>query len=80
MTVREFMKQENSRTFIDIRSPVYDETGSLIRYESIQESPIEWPNINGIDAAILDRKIQGWSLVSSDSGVPTIRFDTVKGE
>lgn len=80
MTVREFMKIEKSRTFIDIRSPVYDENGSLIRYESIQGSPVEWPNIKGIDAAILDRKIQGWSLESCDSGVPFIYFDTVKGE
>ena len=80
MTVREFMKVEKNRTFIDIRSPVYDETGSLIRYESIQESPIEWPNINGIDAAILDRKIQGWYLESHISGALIIRFDTVKGE
>lgn len=80
MTVREFMKCANSKTFIDIRSPVYDETGSLIRYESIQGSPVEWPNIKGIDAAILDRKIQGWSLVPRAYNVPIIRFDTVKGE
>lgn len=80
MTVREFMKVEKSRTFIDIRSPVYDENGSLIRYESIQGSPVEWPNINGIDVTTLDRKIQGWSLESSVSGVQIIRFDTVKGE
>ena len=80
MTVREFMELEKSRTFIDIRSPVYDETGSLIRYESIQKDPVEWPNIKGIDVAILDRKIQGWSLESRVSGVPIIRFDTVKGE
>lgn len=80
MTVREFMKLEKARTFIDIRSPVYDETGSLIRYESIQGSPVEWPNINGIDDAILDRKIQGWSLVPRAYNVPIICFDTVKGE
>lgn len=80
MTVREFMKMANRGTFIDIRSPVYDENGSLIRYESIQKDPVEWPNIKGIDAAILDRKIQGWSLESRVSGVPIIRFDTVKGE
>ena len=30
MTVLEIMDLEKSRTFIDIRSPVYDETGSLI--------------------------------------------------
>lgn len=30
MTVREFMKWANRGTFIDIRSPVYDETGLLI--------------------------------------------------
>ena len=80
MTVREFMKLEKDRTSIDIRSPVYDENGSLIRYESIQGSLVEWPNINGIDAAILDRKIQGWSLVPRAYNVPIIRFDTVKGE
>ena len=80
MTVREFMELEKSRTFIDIRSPVYDENGSLIRYESIQGSPVEWPNINDIDAAILDRKIQGWSLVPRAYNVPIICFDTVKGE
>lgn len=80
MTVREFMKLEKARTFIDIRSPVYDETGSLIRYESIQGSPVEWPNINGIDDAILDRKIQCWSLVPRAYNVPIICFDTVKGE
>ena len=80
MTVREFMKVEKARTFIDIRSPVYDENGSLIQYESIQESPVEWPNINDIDAAILDRKIQGWYLVDTWYNAPIIRFDTVKGE
>ena len=80
MTVREFMELEKSRTFIDIRSPVYDENGSLIRYESIQGSPVEWPNINDIDAAILDRKIQGWSLVPRAYNVPISCFDTVKGE
>lgn len=80
MTVREFMKMANRGTFIDIRSPVYDETGSLIRYESIQKDPVEWPNIKGIDVAALDRKIQGWSLESRVSGVPIICFDTVKGE
>lgn len=80
MTVREFMKWANRRTFIDIRSPVYDETGSLIRYESIQEDPVEWPNIKGIDVATLDRKIQGWSLVPRAYNVPVICFDTVKGE
>ena len=80
MTVREFMKSEKSRAFIDIRSPVYDENGSLIQYESIQGSLVEWPNINGIYAAILDRKIQGWTLESCISGVPVILFDTVKGE
>ena len=41
MTVHKFMKIEKSRTFIDIRSPVYDENGSLIRYESIQGSPVD---------------------------------------
>lgn len=80
MTIREFMKMANRGTFIDIRSPVYDETGSLIRYESIKKDPVEWPNIKGIDLAILDRKIQGWSLESRISGVPVIHFDTVKGE
>ena len=80
MTVREFMKVEKARTFIDIRSPVYDENGSLIRYESIKGSPVEWPNIKGIDAEILDRKIQGWSLVPRAYNVQIIRFDTVKGE
>ena len=80
MTVREFMKCANLGTFIDIRSPVYDETGSLIRYESIQKYPVEWPNIKGIDVTTLDRKIQGWSLESRISGVPVILFDTVKGE
>lgn len=80
MTVREFMELEKDRTSIDIRSPVYDKTGSLIQYESIKGSPFEWPNINGIDTAILDRKIQGWSLVPRAYNVPTIRFDTVKGE
>ena len=81
MTVREFMEPEKSRPFIDIRYPVYDENGSLIRYESIQGSPVEWPNIKGIDVAILDRKIHGWSLEESHiSGVPIIIFDTVKGE
>ena len=80
MTVREFMKMANSEIFIDIRSPVYDETGSLIRYESIQEDPIEWPNIKGINGPTLDRKIQGLSLESCVSGVPIICFDTVKGE
>lgn len=80
MTVREFMKLANRETFIDIRSPVYDETGSLIRYESIKEDPVEWPNIKGIDLATLDRKIQGWSLVLRTYNVPVICFDTVKGE
>ena len=80
MTVREFMKLAKAGTFIDIRSPVYDENGSLIRYESIQGSPVEWPNINCIDDAILDRKIQGWSLVPRAYNVPIICFDTVKGE
>lgn len=80
MTVREFMKLANRETFIDIRSPVYDETGSLIRYESIKEDPVEWPNIKGIDVATLDRKIQGWSLVLRTYNVPIICFDTVKGE
>lgn len=80
MTVREFMKWANRGTFIEIRSPVYDETGSLIRYESIKKDQVEWPNIKGIDLAILDRKIQGWSLESRISGVPVICFDTVKGE
>ena len=80
MTVREFMKWANRGTFIDIQSPVYDETGSLIRYESIQEDPVEWPNIKGIDVATLDRKIQGWSLVPRAYNVPVICFDTVKGE
>ena len=80
MTVREFMKLANRETFIDIRSPVYDETGSLIRYESIKEDPVEWPNIKGIDVATLDRKIQGWSLVPRAYNVPVICFDTVKGE
>lgn len=80
MTVREFMKLANRETFIDIRSPVYDETGSLIRYESIKEDPVEWPNIKGIDLATLDRKIQGWSLVLRTCNVPVICFDTVKGE
>ena len=80
MTVREFMKLANRETFIDIRSPVYDETGSLIRYESIKEDPVEWPNIKGIDVATLDRKIQGWSLVLRTYNVPVICFDTVKGE
>lgn len=80
MTVREFMKCANSVTLIDIRSPLYDENGSLIRYESIQKDPIEWPNIKSIDVTTLDRKIQGWSLESRISGVPIICFDTVKGE
>lgn len=80
MTVREFMKMANLGTFIDIRSPVYDENGSLIRYESIQKDTVEWPNIKGIDVTTLDRKIQGWSLRSRVSGVPIICFDTVKGE
>lgn len=80
MTVREFMKLANRETFIDIRSPVYDETGSLIRYESIKEDPVEWPNIKGIDVATLDRKIQGWSLVLRTYNVPVICFDTMKGE
>lgn len=80
MTVREFMKWANRGTFIDIRYPVYDETGSLIRYESIQEDPVEWPNIKDIDVATLDRKIQGWSLVPRAYNVPVICFDTVKGE
>jgi hypothetical protein len=80
MTVREFMKLANRETFIDIRSPVYDETGSLIRYESIKEDPVEWPNIKGIDLATLDRKIQGWSLVLRAYNVQVICFDTVKGE
>lgn len=80
MTVREFMKLANRETFIGIRSPVYDETGSLIRYESIKEDPVEWPNIKGIDLATLDRKIQGWSLVLRTYNVPVICFDTVKGE
>ena len=80
MTVREFMKLANRGTFIGIRSPVYDENGSLIRYESIQKYPVEWPNIKGIDVTTLDRKIQGWSLESGISGVPVICFDTVKGE
>ena len=80
MTVHEFMKRAKAVTLIDIRSPLYDETGSLIRYESVQGSHVEWPNINGIDAEILDRKIQGWSLESRISGVPVICFDTVKGE
>lgn len=80
MTVREFMKWANRGTIIDIRSPVYDETGSLIRYESIQEDPVEWPNIKDIDVATLDRKIQGWSLVLRAYNVPVICFDTVKGE
>lgn len=80
MTVREFMKLANRETFIDIRSPVYDEIGSLIRYESIKEDPVEWPNIKGIDLATLDRKIQGWSLVLRTYNVPVICFDTVKGE
>lgn len=80
MTVREFMKWANRGTFIDIRSPVYDETGSLIRYESIQKDPVEWPNIKGIDVATLDRKIQGWFLTSSTYGGPVIAFNTVKGE
>lgn len=80
MTVREFMKWANRGTFICIRSPVYDENGSLIRYESIQKDPVEWPNIKGSDVMTLDRKIQGWSLESDISGVPIIRFDTVKGE
>lgn len=80
MTVREFMKLANRETFIDIRSPVYDETGSLIRYESIKEDPVEWPDIKGIDLATLDRKIQGWSLVLRTYNVPVICFDTVKGE
>ena len=80
MTVREFMKLAKAVTLIDIRSPLYDETGSLIRYESIKKDPVEWPNIKDIDLAILDRKIQGWSLESRISGVPVICFDTVKGE
>lgn len=80
MTVREFMKWANRGIFIDIRSPIYDENGSLIRYESIQKDPVEWPNINGIDAVILDRKIQGWSLESRVYGIQIICFDTVKGE
>ena len=80
MTVREFMKLANRETFIDIRSPVYDETGSLIGYESIKEDPVEWPNIKGIDLVTLDRKIQGWSLVLRTYNVPVICFDTVKGE
>lgn len=80
MTVREFMKLANCETFIGIRSPVYDENGSLIRYERIQKYPVEWPNIKGIDVAILDRKIQGWSIELGISGVPIICFDTVKGE
>lgn len=80
MTLREFMKWANRGTFIEIRSPVYDETGSLIRYESIQKDPVEWPNIKDIDVAILDRKIQGWFLRSRVSGVPVICFNTVKGE
>ena len=80
MTVREFMKWANRGTFICIRSPVYDENGSLIRYESIKKDPVEWPNIKGIDTTTLDRKIQGWSLESRISGVPIICFDTVKGE
>lgn len=80
MTVREFMKVANRGTFIDIRSPVYDETGSLIRYESIQKDLVEWPNIKGIDVTTLDRKIQGWYLESLDSDAIIIRFDTVKGE
>lgn len=80
MTVREFMEMANRETFIDIRSPVYDETGSLIRYESIKADPVEWPNIKGIDVATLDRKIQGWSLVLRTYNVPVICFDTVKGE
>ena len=80
MTVREFMKCANRGTFIDIRYPVYDETGSLIRYESIQKDTVKWPNIKGIDVAILDRKIQGWSIAPRDYDVPVICFDTVKGE
>ena len=80
MTVREFMKLANRETFIDIRSPVYDETGSLIRYESIKEDPVEWPDIKGIDLATLDRKIQDWSLVLRTYNVPVICVDTVKGE
>lgn len=80
MTVREFMKMANRGIFIDIRSPVYDENGSLIRYESIQKDLVEWPNIKGIDETTLDRKIQGWYLESTISDVPIIRFDTVKGE
>lgn len=80
MTVREFMKWANRGTLFVIRSPVYDETGSLIRYERIQEDPVEWPDIKGIDVATLDRKIQGWSIKSYAYGIPVIAFDTVKGE
>ncbi len=80
MTVREFMKWANRGTFINIRTPVYDETGSLIRYESSQEDPVEWPNIKGIDSATLDRKILGWFIGSCAYGDPVIVFDTVKGD
>lgn len=80
MTVREFMKLANLGTFIDIRYPVYDETGSLIRYESRQEGPVGWPNIKGIDSAALDRKIQGWALGSHDYCSQVVVFDTVKGD
>lgn len=80
MTVREFMKWANRGTFIDIRYPVYDKTGSLIRYESSQEGPVKWPNIVGIDSAALDRKIQGWSIESCGYYNRVVVFDTVKGD
>lgn len=80
MTVREFMADVSRGTFIVIRVPVFKENGSLLRYESFRDGPVEWPNIKGIDPDIFDRKIEHWFLGSCGSGDPTIVFDTTKGE
>lgn len=82
MTVREFMKDANSGTFIIIRVPTFKEDGSFLRYEGFRTCPVEWPNIKGIDETIFDRKIEHW-FVRSNSFVdsnPTIIFDTTKGD
>ncbi len=82
MTVREFMKDANSGTYILIRVPTFKEDGSFLRYESFRTCPVEWPNIKGIDETIFDRKIEHWFLRSNSYADPnpTIIFDTTKGD
>lgn len=82
MLVREFLELLDRDIGVEIHKPLYDEHGSLEKYEPWQK--YSWEQINEIPFTVLNRKVAYVSARTYATGLGTrgaiLILATVKGE